>query len=118
MSEFVSRAVREQKDKPFYQGVLSCGIDAIKYGYALIAEIFTPGEHYFPPGVVAFTDAEFTIDMLPENRIPYMGREATKLHELGHIERDKWSQPQDEVQINRDVAYKMGLTRFPFPSYA
>ena len=118
MPEFVSQAVRERKEKPFYQKALAYLFDPVKYGYEVVAEIFRPGKHYFDDGVVAFTDAERTIDMLPDESMPYGGITATKLHELDHIRRRKKSMPQDETQINRDVTYAMGLIRFPFPSYA
>lgn len=131
MPDYVSRAVRENlfslpehrigkfsedsfrpNENPF-----SYAIYGSRYLYKVIAEKFKPGVQYFPDGVVAFTDAKFTIDMQEERHTPYMGIEATELHELGHIENDRDSKPQDEAQINKDVAYKMGLPRFPFPSY-
>lgn len=86
------------------------------YRYELLAEIFRPGEHYFPEGVVAHTDAKF--DIFIRDRVPYGGEEATKRHEIKHIEREKESKPHDEAQINREVTAEMGLHRFPFPSYS
>ncbi len=131
MPEFVSRAIKEnvfslpQHNIGLYiPDSFHAGKNPLNYPYnpgykyKAVAAIHRPGEQYFPDGVVAFTDAEFDIAMLPDNRIPYMGIEATKNHEIGHIERRKKSLPQDEVQINRDVVYMMGLSRFPFPSYS
>lgn len=117
MPEFVSESVRRH-EKPLYEKTLGYGIDAIRYGYHVFAEIFRPGKHYFGEGVVAFTDAERDISMLPDESIPYGGITATKLHELDHIRRKKKSLPQDEARINQEVAYALGLARFPFPSYS
>ncbi len=126
MTEHVSVAVKERKRDIFSLPAHKVGMyipDSPhpiepSYSYLTLAEIRKPGVQYFENGVVAFTDAKSQIAMQEEMRVPYMGIEATKLHEIYHILRDRASLPQDEVQINRDVAYKMGLSRFPFPSYS
>ncbi len=127
MVEYVSMAVRESlmaSRKPgfssdtFHPGENPMAYPLHTYSYLTIAEIRKPGQQYFEDGVVAFTDAKSQIAMQEELHVPYMGIEATRLHEIYHILRDKASLPQDEVQTNRDVAYNMGLSRFPFPSYS
>lgn len=73
--------------------------------------------HYFPEGVVAFTDARDNIAVLPVEKLPYASRPAVVRHEEIHCEIQRAGGIHNEAAINRQVVNEFRLYRFPFGSY-